>query len=356
MKHLSRYLVIILALLMITPAAAQDEGQTARWNGTPLEVVLPDGWTVVESGASMALELAKDDLAIAFYPPMGADASPQEAFEVLMNRNSDVMQFGEIIESEILSAEALRLDFTSTVRSGFNIGFDYDGQTLFIVAGVEDSAMTEENEAIIQEVLDSLRPIDIPELPDIQLAHFDGTPQVAVEELAELGLVSGSAGRVVFSEDILFPGLNPTDITASYGGGQLVMGGLISWRAVEGDTSYHVCGMTGQSTYDSDTSPTEDDMFVIVGIDSDSDVVMLEADFADMESSVPDYFDSGIDIHDPQHLLMIINDGRVTTFINGRPVMADYALRVAGGDDERYAGYLMDAGCVMTDVWGYSFD
>jgi hypothetical protein len=360
----------------------QDEG-IAEWGDTGLQVEVTDDWDVDTESEDAPLILWDGNIAIYFYEAVRAD-SVEEYLENLIDNNSDDFEFGEIEETDLFDGEALRVDFVSDVVAGFSIVVEYDGQILPIDAYVEDDRLSRSEEETILEVLSTLQPIDSANQRDTRSEPRGGTvrggsseggnnessttgtgdalvledafgdAEDAIAELEDLGLISDE-GTLLFEEEMMGSALNSTEMPETYEGGNIVMAALISWRPVEGvDGEYFVCGLIAQSPTD-DMDSTKGAM-LIVGFDSDSAVAMVEFDLADVDNSIFDVAETEVNIHDPQHILMIVQDDTLMVFVNGELLVEDNTLEMTTGTDEFFAGYLLDPGCVMTGVWAYSFE
>ena len=349
----------------------QDEG-TVEWGDTGLQIAYTDDWDVDTESEDAPLILWDGNIAIYFYEPVRAD-SIDEYLEDLIDNNSDEFEFGEIEETDLFDDAALRVDFVSDVVAGFSVVVEYDGQILPIDAYVEDDRLSRSEEQLILEVLATLQPINSGnqssgtrgEPRDIRGGStgagdalvledaFDDAAD-AIAELEDLGLISDE-GTLLFEEEMMGSALNSTEMPETYEGGNIVMAALVSWRRIEGDDGeYYVCGLVAQSPTD-DLDATKGAL-LIVAFDSESDVAMVELDLANFDNSVFDYAEPDINIHDPQHILMIVQDDAFTVFVNGEMVVEGNELELATGDDEFFAGYVLDPGCVMTGVWAYSFE
>ena len=350
----------------------QDEEGVVAWGDTGLQIEYTDAWDVDTESEDAPLILWDGNIAIYFYEEVRA-SSVEDYLEDLIDDNSDEFEFGEIEETDLFDGEALRVDFVSDVVAGFSLVVEYDGQILPIDAYVEDDRLSRNEEQLILEVLSTLQPIDSGrqsggtrgEPRDITGGTRDTGDGLVLEdafddaadaiaELEDLGLISGE-GTLLFEEDMLVSALNATEMPETYEGGNIVMSALVSWRRVEGDDGeYYVCGLIAQSPTD-DLDATKGAL-LIVAFDSDSDVAMVELDLANFDNSVFDYAEPDINIHDPQHILMIVQDDVLTVFVNGEMVVEGNELELATGDDEFFAGYVLDNGCVMTGVWAYTFE
>lgn len=330
--------------------SSNTDSNVANWVTVGLSVAYPEGWEATERyDDNTALVLTDGFVSMWFYYPRSGDTALEE-LENLIEENPD-FEWGDIAEVNGLDG-FYSANFDAEDISGFSTTLSFDGQVL-LVDTFAASPLSKTDIATAMEILGGMEISgEIPASSDA-LGSVFGTAEEQITELIELGLVSDD-GSLLFAEDMLGMQEDDTAINQAYDSENIAMGALISWRAVGDDSEYRICGLVAESDADS-FSDSRGDMLV-VGFDSDNDVATLEFDIANGDNSTYDYTRSGVDIYDPQHLLFIVNDDRLTVYVNGEIVVEDWELTITTDNKSLFAGYVLDLGCVMTDVWAYSFD
>lgn len=354
--------LVLLGLCLFVLSMTAFAQETAEWGDLGLVVEVPDGWEIDDSGENALLVVYNDDdLAIYFYEPRDARDAEDAIEQLIENNEGTEFEFDDPFETEIMGEEAFRVDYESPGFSGFSLAFEFDGNVLLLDAGIFDDSLSSDQEEELQAIIDTLEEGEGSSNNSNNnsgggdaiesAADEDASGEDIVEELIELELVSED-GEFLFEEDELEE--DTQDFPESYEGGNIAMGGWVSFERAEDDEEYRICGFIAQATTD-DMDADEGALF-ISGIDSDSSYVNFDLDIEDVEGSNFEAFDAGIDAEDMNHILVIISGDEVSTFVNGEEVVSGWELDFSAGDDERFAGYIADLGCTMTNVWAYAFE
>jgi len=328
------------------------------WTPAKLQIATPEGWQASNDDRNSSLTITNEPYEIVFYILPDNTSTPRAELEAFIeSAGGGGVEFGEINEIELLGDEAFRFDFTSSFRSGFIIGFVYDDEIIVITAGVNADEMTDTDQAILDGIINDIQPFTPLQTPDIEVEGYDGSPKDVAAELVALGVIPDTGKEVMFTEAMVFAALNGVDFTYAYQGAGIVMGATISWQPVEGvDETLTMCSLITQSTVSSAVSLRDTDTLLITGFDSDSNVLVLEVN-SDINQPVgPRRYETNIDIADLTHLLVVVNNGKLAAFVNGQLEVYDYPILTPDADQTIFAGYLLNDGCVMTDIWGYTFD
>jgi hypothetical protein len=355
-----RFVLLALCLLLLSvPTFAQE---LVEWGDYGLAVEVPDNWDIDDSGDDAVLLLSDGDMRIYFWEPYEGDDPEQALVDIAEDEGNSAYDFSDVDDDlEIMGEEAFRLYFESEDISGFIVYFEYDDMLFSVNAVVDDDRLSSGDEDDLLEVVLSIQETsgggnggqggggggDVVE----SAADEDSSGEDIVDELIELGLVS-DGGDFLFSEDEVDE--DSQELPESYEGGRIALGALISYERAEDDEEYRICGFIAQATTD-DMSDDEGTL-MITGLDSDSAFVTFELDIEDMEGSIFQSHDSGVDVEDQNHLLVIIQEDTLSAYVNGELILEEWELDIAAGDDELFAGYLADLGCTMTNVWGYTFE
>jgi hypothetical protein len=345
-------LLSICLLLLALPSFAQDT-QTAEWGDLGLEVEFSEDWEADEDSDDALLVLFNGDLGIYFYTPWEDYDDAEEVAEIITD--TDGFEFDDIIEIEVMGEEAFQVPYTSEDLSGFSVVFEFNGEVLVLDALVADDSLSSRDEETLMEVVDTIRPSEANSSGGgdtiESAADEDSTGEDIVDELIDLGLV-GDDGDFLFEEDEV---IDDTQLPESYEGGNIALGALISWEAVEDDEEdYRYCALAAQTS--TDDYANEEGTSLIVALGSDNLGLIAEFDLEDSDNSLFGDFDADIDVEDQNHLLMIVSDDELSVFVNGEQVVEGWELDITAGDDELFAGFFSDLGCDMQNVWAYTFD
>jgi hypothetical protein len=186
------------------------------------------------------------------------------------------------------------------------------------------------------------------------LTAFNETPQDAVEELSQLGLVPTNVpAQLVFVEDrAWFNGAGSWYTPLARGAPRVnvAMAGTINFTP--GSTSeYEVCTLMARVQSEGNSSTAE----LNVGFDNENRAVLFdrtEGGIVSDRSSAP-VFDSGIDYH----LMFILVEDRANVYIDGERIFADVPIEVRSGSfGIGLIGAGPNASCQGRRVWVYSFD
>jgi hypothetical protein len=351
---LFRFVLLAFCLLLLSlPAFAQDT-ETAEWGDTGIFVDYPDDWESDDSGENAALVIFSDELVMLFYEPWTGYDDPVEAIEAI-SENADY-EFEDIEDFEILGEDGFRINYANDDYAGFAVSFDFDGDILVLEGFAIDDRLSSSNEDAILEIIDSLHtdgdsdPVSGDGETIESATDEDSTGEEIVDELIDLDLVE-DGGDFLFEEDEI---VDETDLPETYEGGNIAMGALISWEAVDDDEEYRFCTLIAQSS--SDDFSDEEGTALVVGFGSDSLVLAAEFDLEDFDNSIIETFETEIDVEDQNHLLMIVSDDELSVYVNGELVVEGWELDLTAGDDEFFTGYISDLGCEMQSVWSYTFE
>ncbi|MBZ0302549.1 MAG: hypothetical protein K8J31_22580, partial [Anaerolineae bacterium] len=177
----------------------------------------------------------------------------------------------------------------------------------------------------------------------------------AIAELERLDLIP-PGGALLYNQSVLIGAVQDGLIfnpDSAWDQVDVVMAGRISLRPKE-DADFAICGLVSRTT-----GPATDVLsdFLIVGPTSDGRIVALENDASANERHLIERA-SPVDFHDPQHILYLVRQNRLTVFVNGEALIEDWPLQLPGPDDATLyetvrVGTQLDPGCVMTGVWAY---
>jgi hypothetical protein len=357
MKLFRLSLVVFCLFLLSLPGFAQDT-ETAEWGNFGLAVDYPSDWEVDDSGDDATLVLFSDDLAVYFWEPSEGDDAEQALIDIAEDPENEDYEFGDVDNNiEIMGDDAFRLDFESETVSGFIVGFEYDGLVFTLNAVVGDDRLSNSDEETLLEIVTTLHEGegggggDEPSGDIIESAlDNDSTGEDIVDELIELGLVA-DGGDLLFEEDEV---IDATDLPESYEGGNIALGALISWEAVEDDEEYRYCALAAQTS--TDDFANEEGTSLVVALGSDNIGFIAEFDLEDSDNSLFADFEADIDVEDQNHLLMIVSGDELSVYVNGELVVEGFELDLTAGDDELFAGFFSDLGCDMQSVWAYTFE
>jgi len=364
MKFRLVLLTLCLFLLSSIPNLAQE---TVEWGNFGLEIDVPDGWEIDDSGEVAPLAIYNDDLGMFFYAPWEDTEDFEEAAQIILDDtdNENIDFEDEPVEIEIMGDDALMLPYTSDSWSGFLALFPFDGQVFILDAFVADDSISDSEVEELMEIVQSIQPAEgtdddggdnddggEPSGDVIETAaDEDSSGEDIVAELVDLELVSDD-GDFLFEEDEIDEGI--FDFAEGYEGGKLAMGAWLSIEAAEDDEDYRFCTLVAQSTID---DPEEEEgTMLITGFDSTGFLVVYEYDVEDNDNSVFEVFDPGVDTEDENHFLMIVQDDELNVYVNGELIVEGWELDTAAGDDELFTGFVVGDGCSMTNVWAYSFE
>jgi len=352
-------LLALCLLLLSVPTFAQE---TVEWGNFGLEIDVPDGWDIDDSGEVAPLAISNGDLGMFFYAPWEDTEDFEEAADIILDdTDNEHIEFeDEPVEIEVMGEDALQLPYTSESWSGFLVLFPFDGRVFILDAFVADDSISNSEADELMEIIDTIHPAgntpddddDEPSGDTIEtVADEDSSAEDIVEELVELGLVE-DGGEIFLEEDEIDEGI--FDFAESYEGGKLAMGAWLSLEAAEDDEDYRFCTLVAQSSTD-DPEDSEGTM-LISGFDSTGFLLVYEYDIEDPDNSTFEVFDPGVDIEDENHFLMIVQDDELSAYVNGELIFDGYELDTAAGDDELFTGFVVGDGCSMTNVWAYSFE
>lgn len=347
-----RLVLVGLCLFVLSLTAFAQE--TVEWGDLGIVIDVPDDWGYDDSGENALLVVYNDTVAIYMYEPRDARNAERAIDQLIDNNAGTEFEFEDPFEIELMGEEAWRVDYTSPGFTGFSIAFEFDDNVLLLDAGVFDDRLRSRDEDDLLEVIATLRPADEDSGSSggdvIETAADLEAGDDIVDELIDLDLV-GDDGDFIFEEDEIEE--DTEDLPESYEGGNIAIGAVISYEQPD-DDEYYVCGFLAQST--TDDMNEEEGALLITALDRDGFLVTFDLDIADIEGSNFEAHEADFDIEDENHLLMLVENDEVAVYINGELVLEGWELDFSAGDDERFAGFIADMGCTMTDVWAYAWE
>jgi hypothetical protein len=371
-----RNLLLMVILLLTVPLLSAQEQETEEQvfvnaEGTfrlhyPVRWEIrerPDGAILLDTRTASLVITPPDLLETLFTLPTG-DNPKEELIAALAGAFDENFSFeaGESVEG----LDAVRADFASTTlpdaTAAFIMAVQVDDTFTLVLAierGDDPDAFEDEVIAIAHtfEIGTFARPGDPTGNLPILIHHHSDDIADAIAELQTLMLVS-EGGEVIYDHDILMSGMQEgftIDPNSASGYDSVAMAGRISLRPLQ-EGAFAICGLVSRAS-----GSASDDLsdFLIVGPTADGRMIALENDASADERHLIER-ESPVDFHDPQHVLYIVREKRLTVFVNGEALIEDWPLRLPDeGDDVSYEtlyiGANLDPGCVMTGVWAYGW-
>ena len=340
------------------------------------QMEVPSDWVVVERPDN-ALELTGpgEEYLTIFTPNhlavtdlFATDVSSADSLLVAFQEQAiaeDTLAFGPTTKVPLSGSMAFRSDFTFGEKMGaervsdtqFMLAVPVDNRFALITAlGPADEAFPAAVYALADSfvILDDTVPDPGSENAPSGAMGLPTDAETLISILEAGGYVSGD-GELIWTHDFMTtsvggPFVLPEESESDYP--NIAAGTIVSFRP---DTDERICGLVARYN---DAPGSE--QFLLVGLDADYNLIVIDA--APENASEPNINgeESDLSFFNPQQLIYVLRDNRVTVFINGEPVIEGLAVALTepnarGIAPSGSAGAVLEFSCVMTDTWVYGF-
>lgn len=153
-----------------------------------------------------------------------------------------------------------------------------------------------------------------------EIDDYDGPSENVIAQFVEAGIL-GSGNAFLFGEDFTFIGASGSTFFPLGRGRNrtdVILGAELTFNSQS--SNYEQCGLLLRLNDAQD--PVED--FLMVGIDSDGDLFLQNNSLNDED--IFDFEGIGVDVGDPQHLILIARGESLSAYVNGELVLEDYPI------------------------------
>lgn len=382
--------VLLLCGVWLGPATAQGLAKTYVAADGSFQFAYPTGFTLAEGGDPPTLRataLVDDiELTIAIFGPQN-DYLPTASlnFDGTAERLSElVMLYATPYRGSSVGQAIINRNITLRVgeRDAALLGLFRDGEQIFLYAIEFDDGQfgvmvfesglpdAEAQRGFYEAILGSFNGVDAegqaqaannataaqPSVaappPALQLAHDAGRWSEAVAELQSLGLIASTGGTLILTQDDLSAdGMGETRLPLAAGAARthIVMAGTLAFMP-QSPTGYETCSLLAR-TDEADEPP---EVYLQIGLDSDGDFFYVDRSAADDEAPFV-YQLLGLDLAQAHRLLLILQEDRLTVFVNGESLLVDTMVEEREGFfGMAYAGASDDSRCDIRDLWVYA--
>jgi hypothetical protein len=129
-------------------------------------------------------------------------------------------------------------------------------------------------------------------------------------------------------------------------------GAIVSFRP---EADVNMCGLTVRYS-----GAAGSEQALIVGLSGEDALFVLDAAPDTTGDPNVQFFDHNQSFFNPQQLLYVLRNNRVTILINGEIIVDDIEVALPEPDargrvPDGVAGAILEMSCVMTDAWAYGF-
>lgn len=359
MRHF--FLLIALSCCTFLSLHAQETSHTSYfWERVGIQFDYPSTWDLLPASDDGLLNFRQGERDIVLH--IAIPATNPDDIRRTYEEDNDTPRFQttDFTEIEVLDSEAFHVNFrmndNGAISNGMLFFFFYEGLGLDLIHTVAERDLTEEENQEIFSLLASMEAVQAPQVGNANpLIDDESTVLAQLTTWTDLRLIPRD-GEILFHRRILSSMTAENGFWGSYSSGNIAMSALISWRALPEDTEFRVCSLIPFSTIE-EIQNADAGTALFVSYDSESYVDTVEVDFSREADPIYERYNPRRDIYNPQEFFLLVKDGRLRIYVDGSVVVDDVELAMMPeAGTELFTGYFLDAGCVMTNVWAYTFD
>lgn len=359
---MTRLLHTIWAGLLLIGVTTQAQAETTAYTWPPagLTITYPAAGWVVDVDATY-FGVTDGELRIDFYPDSFLPIQPQSTRDILSLMTRNMRARGETPTSDgalflrVGGFPAERINYTSDTYDGFYLAVEANDTFWLIDAYRQDRRMDGVSEDTVLAIIDTLQflpAIERYNAGNFVLENYAFSRQLVIRELEQARIIP-TGGTPIFEQDLAVGTLSQGGLIDDYFGADLVMGAFIAFDRLPQSGEPALCSLIGRASDESLTN--NQGTFLLAALAEQNgagSILSLEFDEADNSASSSRY-GSGLDTTTTLHLLLVVQDGTKTVFANGRQLDTPQPLTITTDNQRSWAGYTLEPGCVMSNIWAH---
>lgn len=188
----------------------------------------------------------------------------------------------------------------------------------------------------------------------VALTNFGGDSEDTIDELEDLGFISGGS-TLIFGEDYAwFSGRGSwfTGLASRKPETNIVMGGELTFRIGDSD-ELETCTLTSRIEKNNNGDAIR---YIDIGLVNDGRVVLIDRFDEDEDSSVT-VGTVTVDLDEPHHFVILLIEETANVFVDGELVIQDFpVVERSGSYGIALLGRGTDAKCEGRDIWAYQVE